>query len=288
MEKLLADLRFTFRTLIKNPGFSSIAILSLAIGIGANTAIYTLYSAIFQRDLGVTDQSNLVDVYTSDELDEYMTSSYPDFLDYREQTGDALEDLITYRLTLSIMETDAGAGDMVFGEEVSGNYFDLLGVSAHLGRTFVQEEHDVVGAAPTTVLSYTTWQRRFGSDPEIVGKTLKLSGTTFTIIGVAPRDFTGMFPFYVDMWVPITMHGYITAFGEEPVLAGERPPFMDSRSHRSLWMKGRLRTGVTVDQAEASIQTVSARLAEEYPDTNENRYGDTNINRNKYTNVNVK
>jgi len=81
VEKLLADLRFTFRTLIKNPGFSSIAILSLAIGIGANTAIYTLYSAIFQRDLGVTDQSNLVDVYTSDELDEYMTSSYTDFLD---------------------------------------------------------------------------------------------------------------------------------------------------------------------------------------------------------------
>jgi predicted permease len=269
MESLIRDLSYTFRTLKRNPGFAAIAVLSLALGIGANTAIYTIYSAIFHRDVGVRDTASMVDVYTSDEFDEYLTSSYPDYLDYREQASDVFEDMITYNLSLAILDEGENT-EFVFGEEVTGNYFDVLGLQPLMGRTFIPEEDDAYGAPPTVVVSYTTWQRRYGSDPEIVGKSMKLNGTAFTIIGVMPKKFTGMFPFYVDMWVPIHFHDIIMppgTFGDDV----NRPNRLESRGSRNLWVKGRLKPGVTVEQARASLATVSARLAEEYPESNEGR-----------------
>jgi len=269
VDRLLADLRLTFRSLGKNPGFAVVAALSLAIGIGANIAIYTIYSAIFQRDMGVTSPAELVDVYTKEPSDEFLSSSYPDYLDYREQTQHVLEDLMTYSLALAVLDQEDEGSEIVFGEEVSGNYFDVLGVKAFMGRTFILEEDDAVGAAPTAIISYTTWKNRYGSDSEIIGKALKLNGTPFTIIGVAPEEYTGMFPFYVDMWIPIHMHGYITAFGEVPVPEGELPAWMGLRGSRRLWIKGRLKAGATVDEARAALNTVGSRLAEAYPETNE-------------------
>ena len=269
MDTLLRDLRYTLRTLKNNPGFSIVAVLSLALGIGANTAIYTIYSAVFLRDVGVSNPSELVNVYTSDEFDEFMSSSYPDYLDYREQTKDVFEDLATYNLALAIL-SQGEESEFVFGEEVTGNYFDVLGVRPLLGRTFVPEEDDVYGAAPTVVLSYAAWQQRYGGDPDIVGRVMKLNGTPFAIIGVMPRNFTGMFPFYVDIWVPIHMHDIIMppgTFGDDAGTSGR----LENRGSRSLWLKGRLKAGATIEQARAILATVSARLAEEYPETNGDR-----------------
>ncbi|MFC1544411.1 ABC transporter permease, partial [Gemmatimonadota bacterium] len=266
METLRQDIGFALRTLRNSPGFAFIAVLSLALGIGANSAIYSVYSALFNRQLGVRDVGSLVDIYTSDEFDEYMVSSYPDYVDIRDQSGDVLEGVLTYNMTLAIQDLGEESR-YVFGEEVSGNYFQLLGVEPALGRLF-EETDDIFGAEPTVVLMHGTWKALYGGDPDVLGQRMKLNGSDFTIIGVAPSDFTGMFPFKVDMWIPIHMREINSPEAE----MSQEAASLESRGSRSLWLKGRLREGITLEQAQATLATIGERLAEDYPESNEGRH----------------
>jgi len=262
VDSLLHDLRFALRTFRTNPGFAAVAVLSLALGIGANTAIFTIYRSVFLRGLPVEDTSSLVEIYTSNPEDEigmvYSVSSYPDYVDLREQAGDVFEDIITYNVGFVVYDSGQES-EHTFGEEVSANYFDVLGIDAALGRTFDPAEEGVVGAAPTVVLGHTFWETRFGADPEIIGQTVTLTGLDFTVIGVAPEDFQGLFPIRADVFYPMTL------------LTQLRPGdnLLESRGGRQLWLKGRLREGVTIEEARAAVDVIAARLAAEYPDSNE-------------------
>ncbi len=261
VESILQDIRFALRTLRKNPGFAIIAVLSLALGIGANTAIYSIYNSVFLKDLPVTDIGSLVEFYTHDPEDDFMehsVSSYPDYLDYREQSGDVFEDMAIYNIAFLVHDT-GDESSYLFGEEVSANFFDVLGVGTVLGRTFIPEEEGLIGAPPTAVIGHSFWQTQFGGDPGIIGETITLTGVDFTIIGVLPAEFQGMFPIQADIWYPMTLSPLLRPGDDQ----------LESRGSRSLWIKARLKEGVTIDQAEAALDVISARLASEYPESNE-------------------
>jgi len=256
----LHDLRFALRTFRTNPGFVTVAVLSLALGIGANTAIYTIYSSVFLRKLPVADTASLVEIYTSTPEDEigmtHSVTSYPDYVDLREQSGDIFEDIITYNVGFIVYDGEEES-HYTFGEEVSANYFDVLGVEAALGRTFIPEEEGVIGAAPTVVLGHVFWETRFGADPDIIGRTITLNGLDFTVIGVAPENFQGLFPIRADVFYPMTL---ITQLRPGDNL-------LESRGSRQLWMKGRLHEGVTIEEARAGVSVIAARLTAEYPES---------------------
>ncbi len=266
MDTLFYDLRYALRTLRANPGFAAVAVLSLALGIGANAAIYSLYSSIFLKRLPVSAPDELVEIYTRDADEdaemgmEYSVSAYPDFADLRAQSGAVFTDVILYNVAVLVLENETGS-EYLFGEEVTPNYFEALGVEAQVGRTFIEAEDGNPDSAPVVVIGHTFWQNRFGGDPGVIGRPLRLNGHDFTIIGVAPKKFRGMYPLTADYWHPITL--------DKLIHPGSNT--LDSRGSRSLWMKGRLREGVTVEQAQAAVEVIGARLASEYVDTNEDR-----------------
>jgi len=257
------DFRHTFRMLARNPGFTTIAVLSLALGIGANTAIFSIYSSVFLRQLPVEDPGSLVDIYTNDADEDagiqYGPSSYADFVDWREQTRDVFDGMVLYNVAVVIRET-GDESEFLFGEEVTANYFDVLGVRPVLGRAFAPED-GAIGASPTVVIGHSFWKNRLGGDRDVLGKTIRLTGHDFAIIGVAPEEFVGLFPLQADVWHPITL---------DPLLHPGSTRLV-SRGANQLWIKGRLKAGVTAEQARAALTLVSTRLAEEYPETNSER-----------------
>src|SRR5688572_10527840 len=188
---MIRDLRHSIRLLLRSPGFTTIAILSLALGIGANTAIFSLFSALYLRSLPGDRPSELVSVYTSDFSGPlYATSSYPDYVDLRDK-NDTLSGLVCYTPFPSTLTT----GDLterVYGEFVSGNFFSVLGIPIQAGRGFLAEEDRTPGTHPVVVISDAFWERRFGRAPGIVGSTIVLGGSPFTVVGVAGPGFTGM------------------------------------------------------------------------------------------------
>lgn len=259
MESFLHDLRYTVRNLIRSPGFAAVAILSLALGIGVNSAVFSLYNALFIRQLPVEDPGELVNVYTSDEDLVQATFSYPDYVDLREQTKDVFTDVIVTNISLAIVDQGAGSrGEYLFGETVSWNYWDVLGIAPEQGRNFIPAD-DEPGAEPVVILGHGMWRNRFGEDPDVVGQTLRMNGITYTVVGVAPDWYRGTFPLTADYFVP--MH----TDPSNLVFTGQ----LESRGSRSLFVKARLREGITVQEADAAVWTVSSRLAEEYPESNE-------------------
>jgi len=264
LDPLIKDLRYGARMLLNNPGFTAVAVLSLALGIGINTTIFSVVNAVMLRPLPVMEPDQLVEVYTSDsEGYPYSTFSYPDYRDVRAES-DVFSGLIAGELTFYHFSRE-DVTEMVFGEAVTGNYFDVLGVEARLGRMFHPEEDLTPGTHPVTVLGHGFWKRRFAEGPQIVGETIKLNGHVFTVIGVAPETFTGTMPlFSPDLWTPMAMQ---TVLG----LRGPDPEALEKRGHRSLLVKGRLQPGATLEQAEAQLNTVMTRLSEQYPETNEDR-----------------
>jgi putative ABC transport system permease protein len=266
IESLLKDLRYGIRTLLKNPGFTTVAVLSLALGIGVNATIFSLVNAVLLRPVTFAEPERLVEIYTTDSDGyPYSSSSYPDYLDYRDQNT-VFSGVIAHTNTLVSHNLEEGT-ELLFGEMVTGNYFDVLEVETELGRTFRPEENETPGAHPVVVLSHGFWERRFGADPGVVGQTVRLNGNPFTIIGVAEEEFTGTFPLFTpDFWAPIMMLAQINVFG------GDESIF-EQRGSRSLFIKARLEPGVSLEEAEAQVATISARLEQEYPDSNENRPG---------------
>ncbi len=258
MDTLYKDIRYAIRSLAKRPGFAVIAVITLALGIGANTAIFSLVNTVLLRPLPVPQPEQIVSVALRGKSDSILAFSYPNYKDFRDR-NQVLSGLLAYRFVPMSLSRD-GANERIWGYEVSGNYFDMLGVQAIKGRTFLPEEDRTRLSHPVVVVSHGAWQRRFAGDPDLVGKEIRLNNHPFKIIGIAPEGFNGTEVVYTpEIWVPISMFEWI-----EPG-AG----WIDNRNAGNLFAIGRLKSGVGVDEADASLNLLAQQLAKEYPDTNE-------------------
>jgi putative ABC transport system permease protein len=269
MEHLWQDLRYGFRVLRASPGFTAVAVLSLALGIGANTSIFSVVNAALLRPLPVTEPDRLMFVYNGSRASPYSTSSYPDYIDYRDK-NEVFSNLLTYSSIVMSARADDQT-DLLSGSIVSGNFFDALGVRAALGRTFLPEEDQTPNTHPVAVISYGLWERRFGSDPRIIGQQLALNGHAFTIVGVAPSGFNGAETLETnDIYVPMMMQALV-----RPPRGGYsgdmNPDLLGRRGSRWLRIIGRLKPGVTPERAQAGMTTLAAGLEQAYPNENSNR-----------------
>ncbi|HEU5180085.1 MAG TPA: ABC transporter permease, partial [Candidatus Polarisedimenticolia bacterium] len=266
MNTLLQDVRYGLRMLRKSPGFTAVGVLSLALGIGANTTIFTLLNAVFLQPLPVKDLGSLVSVFTTDSKNtgrflDFMPMSNPNYRDYREQC-DAFSDLIGTSGVGASVTAGKGDPEVAFAMLATGNYFDALGVHFATGRGFLPEEDGTPGGHPVAVLSHGFWKRRFGSDATLVGKTLTLSGKTYTVVGIAPPGFKGTGVFGgPDLWIPMSQYADFLP----------RVDWYESRRALLFNVLGRLKPGVTVEQATASMKAIATRLEKEYPDDNTKR-----------------
>lgn len=263
MTDLVKDLRHAVRALARRPALTALAVLSLGLGIGVNSSIYSLVHAVLDRGLPMARPSEVVDVYTSDSDGfVYATSSYPDYRDIRDQ-ADAFSELAAFELTVATWD-DGERTQLLFGQLVSGNYFDLLGTRPALGRAFLPEEDATAGTHPVVILGHRFHQQRFAGDPAIVGRTVELNGIAFSVIGVAPEALKSTFPVIVaDFWAPMTMADRLGDVGGGGGL--------ENRGSRSLFLQGRLRLGVDLAAAQAQLGVVAERLGTAYPETNEGR-----------------
>jgi putative ABC transport system permease protein len=248
METLLQDLRYAFRLLTKNPVFTGIAILTLALGIGANTAIFSVVNAVLLRPLAFHDASRLVLVA---EKSKYPTisTSYPNYVDWRDQSH-SFESLEATRGT-AITVTGSGEPERLNARMVTASLFPLLGVDARLGRTFRAEE-DRAGGTPVLLLSYGLWQRRFGGSIDVIGKSMDLDSQPYTIVGVLPSGFEILQP--ADVFLPFTPW------------AKTLPD--DRNWHPGIVVVGRLKPGVRREQARTEMVGITRRLEEQYPEYN--------------------
>jgi macrolide transport system ATP-binding/permease protein len=259
MRTLLKDLRFGARSLWKSPGFTLVAVASLALGIGANTAIFSLVNTVLLRPLPARDPSRLVSVSVFGKDDSMFAFSYPTYKDFRDRSGDVLSGIFAERLGPMSLSRD-GNNQRVWGYLVTGNYFDVLGVGAAKGRALTSDDDRAPLASPVAVLSHGSWVRRFGSDPSIVGKDIVLNGHPFRVVGVMPEGFSGAEVVYTpEVWIPMTMQEWIEPGNE----------WLERRATQNIFAVGRLKDGVTREQAEASLNMLAQRLGEEYPETNE-------------------
>jgi predicted permease len=259
MRTLLKDIRFGARALWKSPGFTLVAVASLALGIGANTAIFSLVNTVLLRPLPAREPSRLVSVSVYGKDDSMLAFSYPTYRDFRDRGGDALSGVFAERLAPMSLSRD-GNNQRVWGYLVTGNYFDVLGVGAALGRPLTPDDDRAPLAGPVAVLSHGGWVRRFGADPSVVGKDIELNGHPFRVVGVMPEGFSGAEVIYTpEVWVPMTMQEWI-----EPGNA-----WLERRTTQNIFAVGRLKGGVTREQAEASLNNLARALGQEYPDTNE-------------------
>jgi predicted permease len=269
METLRQDLRYGFRVLRASPGFAAVAVLSLALGIGANTSIFSVVNAALLRPLPVTEPDRLMFVFNGSRASPYSVSSYPDYLDYRDK-NEVFSDLLTYSSIVMNARADDQT-DLLSGSIVSGNFFDALGVRAPLGRTFLPEEDRTPNTHPVAVISHGLWERRFGSDPKIIGQQLALNGHAFTIVGVAPSGFDGPEVLETnDIYVPMMMQALVRP--PRGGFSGDmNPDLLGRRGSRWLRIIGRLKPGVTPEQAQAGMTALAAGLEQAYPDQNRNR-----------------
>jgi predicted permease len=248
MDTLINDLRYAVKMLWKSKGVTVVAMISLAVGIGANSAIFSIVNSLLLRPRPVAAPEQLVELYSGDEEQPYHTTSYPSYLDFRERnevfTGLAAYGIRQYKLG------GANEVEQIWGEAVSGNYFDVLGVPPALGRTFLAEENEVPNRNPVVVISHDLWQRRFHSDPSLVGRTITLNDQQLTVIGVAAAQYTGMFRgMSCQLWVPAMI---------TPALEPSRGDgLVTSRGSKWLILVGRLKPGVTIDQARARFDLLS-------------------------------
>src|SRR5215831_12351595 len=247
MSTLLQDLRYGARILLKQPVFTLIAVLTLSLGIGANTAIFSLVNAVLLRPLPFAEPERLVWTWGEFSGANRASTSPPDFLDYRAQSRSFEELAATYFNSFNL--TGVGEPERVIGSSVTANFFQAIGVRLVQGRAFLPEE-ERSSPAQVAIIGQGLWQRRFGGDPQIIGKTIQLDGRSHTVVGVAP-DATCVLQ-EAEIWTPLTFDD----------------PEMKIRRFHFLRAIGRLKQGVTLQQAQADIDSVAAGLEKLYPESN--------------------
>ena len=259
IDALAKDVRFALRMLAKSPGFAAVAVLTLGLGIGANAAIFSVVNTFLLRPLPVRDPGRLVVLHTASASGTNGVVSYPDYRSYREQCGDVFDGMLGHEL----IHVALGHGDdneLIWGEIVTGDYFEVLGVEPSPGRGFRPEEDGAPGAHPVVVLGSGLWKRSFNADPRIVGSSVTINGHGFTVVGVAPEGFPGTtFGLQMDLWVPMAMF---------PVVMPDGRTLLESRGARWLNAVARLKHGVTIEAAGAAVSTVARRLEAAYPQDN--------------------
>ncbi|UCG84815.1 MAG: ABC transporter permease [Gemmatimonadota bacterium] len=254
--RLWRDISYAVRRLSQNPGFTATAILSLAIGIGANTAIFSLVNAVLLEKPPLREPQNLVDIYLQNPELGFGVFSYPDFEDLRDATSEVFEGVSLTQLSLVQVDRD-GSIDMQPVELVTGNYFSLNGVDASLGRTFLPEDDVAPGAHPVVILGHSYWRSAFGGDADIVGRQIRLTGRLYTVVGVAPEEYRGKLRGIVPaLYLPIMMVNEVQSSGYDE---------LEQRGDHSMFVRARLAPGATLEQARVAVAAVERRLKQEYP-----------------------
>ncbi len=255
------DLRHALRVLRKNPAFTAIAVITLALGIGVNTALFSVVHAVLLRSIPYPDPERLVLLQETIGKDKPASVSYPNYLDWREQNHvfDEIASFSEEEFTIS----GAKETQRVTGELVSDGYFRALGIAAAKGRTFRADENLTPGSRPVAVLSWNSWQHRYAVDPNLVGKTVRINESEYTIVGIMPEGFQG-FTGEAELWVPIVMSDTLWPYRAQFDFLHSR----DIHWHRSL---GRLKPAITLERASADMDTIGARLAKAYPKANATR-----------------
>ena len=261
MAGALQDLRYSLRSLAKARGFAIAAVLSLALGIGANTTIFTLLNAVLWRPLPVEAPQRLAAVNTLDPRNPGLwPCSYPNYRDYRDH-NQVFSSLLLYS-TITLNLTGFGQPQLVTGQIVSGNYFSTLGVNPVVGRGFLPEEDASPGAYPVVVIGYGLWTRQFGRDPRVTARTINLNGRAYGIVGVAPPAFQGLDVLNAaDVWVPMMM--YREAY--------PNAAWVNQRRFLLFSVVGRLKPAVSLQQAEAGMESIAQDLDRQYPLDNQGR-----------------
>jgi len=256
---LLLDVRYALRVLRKSPAFTSVALLSLMLGIGANVVVLGVMNAILLRPLDVSDPQSLYQIrHRQWMIGRLLTTSYPAFEDFRQRNVTFSGMAAVYGYSRASLRWRNAVRD-VAGDEVSGNYFDLLGVRPQIGRFFHGADEHGPGSAPYVVLSDAVWRTAFEADPSIVGTTVELNDHPFTVLGVTPAQFHGLERFvWPDYWIPIVNQGQ--ADGRD---------FLQSRTSVAVTVIGRLKPGVTPQQATENLNTIAAAIAREYPESDD-------------------
>lgn len=253
LESLWQDVRYGLRTMARNPGFAILAVLMLAVGIGASTTAFDWMDQILLRPLdGVTQPQNLVALVSTTANHAYVPISYPDYQDFRDRLRLVEGVAVAHPTALSVGKEERA--ERVWGELVSGNFFAVLGVKPELGRMFSSAEYgDKPGAFPVAVISDRFWRTHYGSDPRVVGRTIRVNSHELTIIGVAPPDFHGSLTAEAyDLWVP---------YMEQPMLNGVEAWMLRDRGNRNMLAIARLKTGVTLGQAQEELSALAGRMA---------------------------
>ncbi|MBI3404934.1 MAG: ABC transporter permease, partial [Acidobacteria bacterium] len=259
MSQLLQDLRYAFRLLAKNPAFTAVAALTLAVGIGANGAIFSLTNALLLRPIAAASPDQLVRVSVmKPDGRRQARHSYLNYLDFRD-TNQTLTAL-SAKNSATVSMTNGDAVDQLVAEVVTGNYFETLGLRPAIGRLFTMND-DRAAADRVVVIGHHFWQTRFMGDPQIIGRTLRLNGEVFTVIGVTPSEFTGdSAGVFIDAWAPLL---------QVPSWAGVN--WQNDRNADRLQLLGRRKAGVSLAQTQADLSAIAGRLAAEYPLANQGK-----------------
>jgi len=256
LDTVCRDVHYAIRRLLRSPGLAVACVLSLALGIGVNAIVFSVVNAIVLRPLPVEHADGLVFLETSSGI----TQSFPNYRDVRDRNT-SLAGLAAYRIVPIESESASGA-TRIWGLLATGNYFDVLGIRPALGRFFHAAEDVNPGSSPYAVLSYSAWRSRFGADPGIIGKTIRLNHLAYTVLGVAPRSFHGTELWYwPDVWVPMMMEPQIENYPDNG--------WLDNRNTWDTWVIGRLKSGTSKEQALANLNAIAAELAREHPQNNQ-------------------
>ena len=261
MRILWIDLKYAVRMILGSPGFALVAVISLALGIGANTTIFSMVNTLLLRPLDVDQPNELVAIFNKGlgENEVFFSNSYPEFLDM--QARNTVFSGVTCSAFVPLgLKGDQGAASIVLGQMVSTSFFDVIGVRPILGRSFLPDEGETEGTHPVVMISEELWQGRLAGDESIIGQTLMLNGYAFTVIGVVPDSFEGLnIGIEPELWAPMMMHKMISAFDIN----------LESRGNNFLRCTARLKPGVSIEQARADMAVFAANLEATYPDSEE-------------------
>ena len=267
IDELRQDAHYAARTLATSPGFAIVAVLSLAVGIGANTAIFSLADALLLRPLPVARPGEVVTIGSTssfESLGSSLVSSYRDYVDIRDRSKSVDGIAALTRVTVGFARDANAQPRLKLGMLISGNLLSLMGVTPTIGRDFRADEDQVPGRDAVIILGHTLWEQEFDADPGVLGRRVRISGLDFTVVGVTPPSFTGMDQFArYDFYVPLMM--------SPRLIADPRTGSLETRDARNLTLKARLKAGVSQSSAQAELDGIAADLERAYPATNKNR-----------------